>query len=274
MRESHLLVVPAAGLGTRIKRMEPTLPKEMLVVDGKPAIQYAIEEGVAAGITKAAVVISPKKEIIRRYFEDLSFARTLFPDGAKDLPQIHSKCQIIFLTQSMPLGEANAIGLASACGSDGPVSVIYPDNIYFPSPGALESLLKTYEKFDRDTIGLMSMTAEKVSGSSDSGKVDLSPLKGQQGVFRVLKRYPKKAGDFVLRFQGELRTCGIYVVGPHLFEYIDRAARSFRGEALTDGQVFDLIVSDRDLLGSKLPGEVFDLGTPRGYKSCVRALAL
>ncbi len=69
------LIIPAAGLGTRMRTLSPDLPKELLSIGGKPAIQYAIEEGIAAGIEKIVIIISDQKEIIRQVFQDKHMAK-------------------------------------------------------------------------------------------------------------------------------------------------------------------------------------------------------
>ena len=65
-----------------MKSVNQDLPKEMLEIAGKPAIQYAVEEGVAAGIKRAIIIVSPAKDIIRSYFEDPSVSQSLYPKGA------------------------------------------------------------------------------------------------------------------------------------------------------------------------------------------------
>ena len=65
--EPEYLIIPAAGRGTRMIEINPDLPKEMLPIGNKPAIQYAVEEGITAGIRNIIIVINRHKEIIRRY---------------------------------------------------------------------------------------------------------------------------------------------------------------------------------------------------------------
>ena len=62
-------LIPAAGHGTRFLPVTRAVPKEMLPVGSKPAIQLIVEEALDAGADEVVVVISPEKEIIRRYFE-------------------------------------------------------------------------------------------------------------------------------------------------------------------------------------------------------------
>ncbi len=71
------------------------------------------------------------------------------------------------------------------------------------------------------------------------------------------------------RFKGELRACGIFVSGPHLFEYIERLRGSVEESEFTDFPVRSLILRERGILGCLLPWTVFDIGNPAGYKQCL-----
>ena len=97
--EPRYLIIPAAGLGKRMRTVNPDLPKELLPVGHKPAIQYAVEEGLSAGIQKIVIVISRQKEIIRQYFEDPEFSRKIYPRASGELENISKRCSFSFLYQ-------------------------------------------------------------------------------------------------------------------------------------------------------------------------------
>lgn len=271
--DAPVLVIPAAGLGTRMKSVDRDLPKEMLEIAGKPAIQYAVEEGLAAGIARAVIVISPAKDIIRTYFENPAVSRSMYPKSADGVEEIRRRLQIEFVVQSEPLGEAHAIRLARASAGHGPVAVIYPDNLCFPPQSALVDLWETYETRGVDVVGLASAFGQGTLGTIPSGRVDLSVAEAAEGLFRVVRIHPKEEGPFPPRFEEELQTCGIYVFGPHLFDYVERAAKVVETGELTDAAVIDLIIAERGLMGMKLRGTLFDIGSPAGYDACLRAVS-
>lgn len=267
MEEEPLyLIIPSAGLGKRMKDVNPNFPKEMLPVGHKPAIQYAAEEGVSAGIKDIVIIINKQKEIIRRYFEDRRFRQDLFPLAIEEMDEIDRKCSITFLYQKEPLGESDAIGLARDNVGNSSVSIIYPDNIYFPEPGALKILKDVFKRYRTDVNALMEVTEKNAIGISNSGKVDLTLL--EDDIFRIERFHPKGEGHFHLSFKGELRTCGIAISGPHIFEYIERARERVKEGEFTDLQVRSLMLEERGLLGCRLPGVVFDIGNPKGYELC------
>jgi UTP--glucose-1-phosphate uridylyltransferase len=259
------LVIPAAGLGTRMQPVDPTMPKELLPLNDKPLIQYTVEEGLDANIRNIIIIINKKKEIIRRYFEDHDFSRTMYPKAADDLYEIRSECSLMFLYQEEPKGESDAIRYARDIVYGQYVAIMYPDNIYFPAPGALQHLKSVFDEYVEDVAALMEVSEEYAEGFSNSGRVDIAPI--QDDVFRISKFHPKGKGTFVPRFRGELRTCGISISGLHMFEFIERARAEHEGEFI-DVPVRQLMLKERVILGAKLPGIVFDVGNPKGYELC------
>ncbi len=253
--EPFYLIVPAAGLGKRMKLANPEMPKEMLPVGNKPAIQYTVEEGISAGIKNIVIIINRDKEMICKYFAERKFEET------------DKEVSITFLYQKEPLGESDAISLAEDIVDGHASAIFYPDNIYFPAQGALKILKSVFKKYRTDVLGLMEITHENAIGIGNSGRVDLLFL--ESDIYRIEKFYPKSSGHFVPRFIGELRTCGITIVGPHIFEYTKRARDLARDGEFTDLPVRNLMLDERTLLGCRLPGIVFDIGNPVGYSHCV-----
>ena len=242
------LVIPAAGRGTRMKVVDPDLPKEMLPIGPKPAIQYAVEDGVDAGIEQIIIIISRAKETIREHFSRLAFPVT-------------------FRYQNEPRGEADAIALAEHAVESYPIAIMYPDNVYIPAPGALRRLTRTFEQHGTDVLALTLVTEENEMSAADTGKVDLTAMAAD--LYRILGFFPKGRGHFRRRFTQELRACGIGIFGPHIFDAIRRARNTVTQDEFTDQPVRDLLLKERGLLGVRLPGEVFDTGDPEGYKRCL-----
>jgi len=250
--EPLYLVIPAAGLGTRMRAVNPDIPKEMLPVGGKPAIQYAVEEGISAGIKDIVIIINKQKEMIRRYFED----KSKFPSVS-----FH------FLYQGKPKGESDAIALARDIVNHHCLAIIYPDNIYLPAPGALNILKRVFNQYAKDTVALMKVTDEIAPGIGNSGRVDIKPLRDE--IFQIKRFLPKGEGHFTTRFKNEIRACGISISGPYIFEYIEKLRRTIKEEEFTDFPVRTMILQERGTLGCLLPGTIFDIGNPRGYELCL-----
>lgn len=268
--EPSYLIIPAAGLGTRMRSVNPDVPKEMLPVGHKPAVQYAVEEGISAGIKNIVIIINKEKEILRRYFEDDRFSKSIFPLAFEETRKISSACSMTFLYQDEPSGESDAIGCAGDIVGSHSAAVIYPDNICFPAPGALMTLKPFFNICKKDVVALSEVTEKTAPVTGNAGRVDISPL--TDPLYNIERFIPKGPGAFTLRFRGEMRACGICISGPHLFDYINRSEKTHESGEHTDFPVRSLILKERGMLGCRLSGTVFDIGNPAGYKLCLEEL--
>ena len=70
-------IIPLAGLGTRLLPLTSVLPKELLPINGKPGLEYILDECIQAGIKEFIFIISPKKKMIKKYFFNDSFFNNL-----------------------------------------------------------------------------------------------------------------------------------------------------------------------------------------------------
>ncbi len=245
------LIIPAAGLGTRMKDVAPGVPKELLTAGDRPAIQYAVDEGVSAGIENIVIIISKDKEVIRDHFKNYQ-----------------GPASISFLYQKELMGESDAISYAKNAADGQAVVVIYPDNIYLPAPGALKKLIDVYKRYNIDVIALNEVREDISHGLSNSGRVDITHM--EDDVFRIDKIYDKTRESFVTRQKGELRAFGMYISGNFIFDYIERFRCKIGNRELTDTPVRRMILEEKGLLGCRLPGTLFDIGNPTGYKQCLQ----
>ncbi len=254
--EPHYLIIPAAGLGTRMREVNPDIPKEMLPIGNKPAIQYAVEEGISAGIKNIIIIISKQKEIIRQYFEDKT-----------SIEKIRQVCSLTFLYQKKPLGESDAISYAKNIVGSHSVGIINPDNIYFPAPGILNVLKSIYCRYKTDVIALVDVKRENAAGLSNAGRVDIEPANDH--IYRIKKFYQKGKGHFVPRFKGELRSCAMSISGPHIFEFIEKLRDTIKAKEFTNTPVHCLTLKEKGFLGCHFQGTFFDIGNPIGYEQCL-----
>jgi UTP--glucose-1-phosphate uridylyltransferase len=261
------LIIPAAGLGTRMKGVNPSLPKEMLPVGGKPAIQYALEEGLDAGMDRIVIIIREEKEIIRTYVESARLRRDLPPERAAALEALKSRAGITFLYQRSPLGECDAILLARDAAAEGSVAIIYPDNIYLPAPGVLRALLAHHGRTDGHLLALMEVGDDNKHCVSNSGRVDLEPVGG--GLYRIRGFLPKGDGCFEPRYEREYRACGISIAAAEYLRAIEEMGRSSGTGEIVDERVRSaMLKKGTAFYGCPLPGKIYDVGNPAGYGLC------
>jgi UTP--glucose-1-phosphate uridylyltransferase len=268
--QPQYLVIPAAGLGTRMRPVNPDMPKEMLPIGHRPAIQYTVAEGHSAGIRDIIIIINRDKELIRQYFVDSGLRKSMFPDDSGEVDKILESCSLTFRYQERPLGESDAIGYAADIVGNSSLAIIYPDCVYAPSPGALKILIPFFRQYRSDIAALMEVKEENAHGISNSGRADVEHIKNS--IYRIKKILPKGEGHFKPRFKGEMRTCGITISGPHIFEYINKLRSTITEEEFTDVPLRDAMLREKGMIGCRLPGIVFDIGNPIGYSLCLQHL--
>ncbi|MDY6954529.1 MAG: sugar phosphate nucleotidyltransferase, partial [Thermodesulfobacteriota bacterium] len=105
-------VIPAAGLGTRLKPLTAHMPKELLPIGAKPMLQYTLEMYVASGITELCIITSPQKERIKDFVTGQWFPPALPFFRDEVFYRNLGRCRTVFLTQEEPKGVADAISLA------------------------------------------------------------------------------------------------------------------------------------------------------------------
>ena len=76
-------IIPLAGLGTRLLPLTSVLPKELLPINGKPGLEYILDECIKSGIKEVILVISKKKEVIKKYFYNDIFYKSLIKKKKK-----------------------------------------------------------------------------------------------------------------------------------------------------------------------------------------------
>ena len=70
-------IIPLAGLGTRMLPLTSVIPKELMPINGKPNLQYILEECIDAGVKEFIFIISKKKQSIKKYFFNDNFYRKM-----------------------------------------------------------------------------------------------------------------------------------------------------------------------------------------------------
>ena len=150
-------VIPAAGLGTRVLPATKAMPKEMLPIVDKPAIQYIVEEAVKSGITDILIITSRGKSIIEDHFDRMPELEKRLEDSGKheylkDVVNIASMANISFVRQQQQLGLAHAILQAKNFVGNEPFAVLYGDDVIIGDDPCIGQLCRAYETFGKGTV--------------------------------------------------------------------------------------------------------------------------
>ncbi|MGN0974592.1 MAG: UTP--glucose-1-phosphate uridylyltransferase [Gemmiger sp.] len=168
MKPVRKAIIPAAGLGTRVLPATKAMPKEMLPLVDKPAIQYLVEEAVNSGITDILIILGRNKGIIEDHFDrnpELEAALSK-PGKEKMLEEclgISSLANIFFVRQKQTLGLGHAVLMGKAFTGDDPFMVIYGDDVIGSDDPVCAQLIRAYEKYGRPVVGVNAVPWEDVS---------------------------------------------------------------------------------------------------------------
>lgn len=258
-------IIPAAGLGTRVRAIAGDLPKELLTVAAKPLIVHAIEGLAASGIRQIGVVISPAKESIRQFLlgEPPQF---LAPQLDAHLRVLLRACTFSFFVQPSPLGVADAVSLCRDFVDDEPFALVMPDNILLDGLPVVSQMIPFFSREPRDMLGALRLEAEQASRFGNVGILETEAISDESKKIVSVRRFSDKISSSLHIPAGEsvLKNFGGSIFLPHFFDYIEKLRPHIEGE-LDDVPVVQAIIKEKGLLAVALEGNGFDVGNPAGY---------
>ncbi|KOX15992.1 UTP--glucose-1-phosphate uridylyltransferase GalU [Nocardiopsis sp. NRRL B-16309] len=160
-------VVPAAGLGTRFLPATKATPKEMLPIVDKPAIQYVVEEAVAATLRDVLMITGRNKRSIEDHFDrayELEEALAIKGDDERlrSVRESDGLAQMHYVRQGDPRGLGHAVLCAAAHVGDNPFAVLLGDDL-IESADLLRRMIEVREEYGGSVVALMEVEPEQVS---------------------------------------------------------------------------------------------------------------
>lgn len=271
-RKINTAVIPAAGLGTRFLPLTKSQPKEMLPIVDKPAIQYVVEEAVAAGITDILVITGRGKRAIEDHFDrnfELEFVlreKGRFAEIEK-LEEIESLANIHYIRQRDPMGLGHAVSVAKAHVGNEPFAVMLGDDIMVDDSELLNNMKSDFEETGSSVVGLMEVDQKDIS-SYGCVAVEKNPKNNTRLKIEevVEKPQPQDAPS-------NLAIIGRYIFTPEIFDCIEIVTPGVGGEIqLTDA--IALLIKEQDVLGHILSHGRYDVGQKTDWLLANIALAL
>ena len=258
-------IIPAAGLGTRMRALAGDLPKELLTVAAKPLIVHAIEGLAASGIRQIAVVISPAKENIRQFLlgEPPAF---LAPRLDAHLKVLLRACTFSFFVQPSPLGVADAVSLCRDFVGDEPFALVMPDNILLDGLPVVSQMIPFFSREPRDMLGALRLEAEQASRFGNVGILETEVISDESKKIVGVSSFSDKISSPLHIPAGEsvLKNFGGSIFLPHFFDYIEKLRPHIEGE-VDDVPIVQAIIKEKGLLAVALEGNGFDVGNSTGY---------
>ncbi|MFN2588063.1 MAG: UTP--glucose-1-phosphate uridylyltransferase GalU [Actinomycetota bacterium] len=268
-------VIPAAGLGTRLLPASKSVPKEMIPLIDRPAIQYVVEECVRAGIRDVLVVTGRGKATMEDHFDrSLELEERLEKAGkVEELEEVRgvaALANVHYVRQKGALGLGHAVGTARAHVGDEPFAVLLPDEIV-PAPRGDEPPLleRMVERHEHDGVSVVAVRRVPPERASAYGIV---ATEGQpvddfvKVVDLVEKPAPAEAPS-------DLGAVGRYILAPEVFDAIDATVPGAGGEIqLTDG--IRALVESPGVYAYVHRGPIYDVGKKLDYLKGTIRLAL
>ena len=226
-------VIPAAGLGTRVLPATKAMPKEMLPIVDKPAIQYIVEEAVASGITDILIITNRGKGVMEDHFDKApmledSLARAGKTDQLDAIKDIHNLANIQYVRQIETKGLGHAVSRARSFVGNDPFVVMYGDDVIIGDIPATKELIDAYGTFGKGVLGIKPVSEEAIKKYS-SLKVE----NVRDNVFKctdMIEKPQRKEDVFSL-----YSILGRVVLPAEIFEILDRTEPGAGGEIqLTD----------------------------------------
>ena len=264
-------VIPAAGLGTRVLPATKAMPKEMLPIVDKPAIQYIVEEAVRSGITDILIITNRGKDIIEDHFDrapELEYA--LSSKGKTDIydeiVEIAQLARIYFVRQKETKGLGHSINCARDFVGGEPFAVLYGDDVIMGEDPACGQLIRAYEEFGLGVLGIKEVSEEDIAKYSSLNVEHI-----RDNIFKCDNMVEKpQTPEEVLSLYSILGRC---VLPPEIFDILDHTAPGAGGEIqLTDAM--RELAQTKGMTAVEYTGKRYDMGNKLGIMQAAVETAL
>ncbi|MEM1035516.1 MAG: UTP--glucose-1-phosphate uridylyltransferase GalU [Pseudomonadota bacterium] len=264
-------VMPVAGLGTRVLPATKAIPKEMLPVVDRPAIQYVVDEALEAGIEHIVFVTGRNKGAIEDYFDRAYELETTLLKKRKEGVLETLEASLLkpgaasFVRQQAPLGLGHAVWCARDIVGDEPFAVLLPDVIVKAETSCLAQMTKAYDQVGGNVIAVDAVPEEEVS------KYGVITPKSRDGrlieMIGMVEKPPREEAP------SNLSITGRYILQPDIFELLEDQGAGAGGEIqLTDAMA--RLMEKQSFHAYEFNGGKYDCGSKEGYFEAILAHAI
>ena len=256
-------IIPLAGQGTRLLPLTSVFAKELLPINGKPGIEFIIEECLEAGIKEIIFIISKKKKMIKDYFFKDSFYKSVIKKK-KDTRIIKEYKKILkfrkfikFVYQNKPLGTGDAVLKTKKFIKDKHFLMLLPDDLIIKK-NCSKSMIKIHNKFNSSVIASLKVNKKDVS---------------RWGIFKFKKKIDNK--NFLIEDVIEKPSIksaptnkaviGRYILPKKIFSKLKKQKPGKGGEIHITDAIQSLIKENEKFIAHHFKGKYLDCGTIKGY---------
>jgi UTP--glucose-1-phosphate uridylyltransferase len=266
-------VIPAAGLGTRFLPATKAIPKELLPVVDRPALEYIVEEAARAGATDVLIITARGKTAIEEHFDrapEIEAALEKKGDTEKlaKVRRSTEMAKVHFVRQGVAAGLGHAVLVAAEHVGDEPFIVLLGDDMVDERDLLLEQMIAEQELHGGSVMALMEVPEDMVSLY---GVATVSPAEssGTYGLVRITDLVEKPP---LAEAPSNLAVIGRYLLSPTIFEILRKTEPGRGGEIqLTDA--IKTLAQIEPVHGVVFTGRRYDTGDRGDYVKAVVRLA-
>ena len=256
-------IIPLAGLGTRLLPLTSVFAKELLPINGKPGIQYILDECIEAGIKEVVFIISKKKQMIKNYFYNDSFYKKIInkkkdPRIIKEYKQILKyKKMIKFVYQNKPLGTGDAVLKTKKYIKDKFFLMLLPDDLIIKKNSS-KSMIKNHKRYKSSVMASMNVNKKTVS---------------RWGIFKLNKKLDRNnyliedvvEKPSIASAPSKKAVIGRYILPNKIFSKLSKQKPGKGGEIHITDAIQSLIYDNNKFIAHNFSGKYLDCGSMNGY---------
>jgi UTP--glucose-1-phosphate uridylyltransferase len=271
-RATRKAVIPVAGMGTRFLPATKAVPKELLPVVDRPALQYIVEEAARAGLGEVLMVTGRNKGAIEDFFDRVPELEAKLEEKGDDgrlaaVTESTDVAQVHFVRQGEARGLGHAVLQAAAFVGDEPFAVLLGDDLIDARDHLLEQMLAVQAERGGCVVALLDVGAENID---KYGAVAIEE-DTQEGVVTITGLVEKPPVD---EAPSSLAIIGRYVLAPEVFAVLRETAPGRGGEIQLTDALATLVERGEPVHGVVFDGRRYDTGDKLDYLKAVVRLAV
>lgn len=253
-------IILTAGYGTRFLPITKSVPKEMLPLGNRPAVDYVVQEFIDSGIRDILIINSRRKKILEDYYDREPELEAVFTAEGKaaNLKKIQPPdANLLFVRQQKMEGTGAAVLLAKEfAGSDACV-LAFPDDIHFGPVPLARQLIEVHEATGNSVLAL-----EDRPAGEDISRYGVASVAANSSPLQVTGLIEKPTtGQEPSRFI----SIGRYLITPEIFSILEEERKQHQGGEFYLTAAFHQAGQRGKLSGCVYQGERLDTGEPLGY---------
>ena len=256
-------IIPLAGLGTRLLPLTSIFAKELLPINGRPGIEYILDECINAGIKEIIFIISSKKLMIKKYFYSDQFYKKIIKkkkdkriiDEYKKI--LKYKKKIKFVYQNIPKGTGDAVLRTQKYIKNKYFLMLLPDDLIIKK-NCSKAMIRIHQKYKSSVMASMTVKKNTVS---------------RWGIYKIKKKLNKKnfyiegviEKPSIKQAPSNKAVIGRYILPKKIFSKI-KSLRPMKGNEIHITDAIQLLIDNNEkFIAHNFGGKYLDCGTMDGY---------